>query len=128
MAGVWAGIVNRAKIVVEEHAALRRALQDAPFRSDFCVVLEKCRELDAQEAGEALGIAIIDLCGCNPAAVRALCAIDGIFHLLRNGLKPPLNKIVPFQPGTKTLILLALLLAEALNLDEVGYHNSSIAV
>lgn len=67
-----------------------------------------------------LSIPIGDLSRCDAAAVCALGAVDGIFDVLSDGFEPPLDEVVAFHPGAEALVLLALFLAEPLDLDEVG--------
>ena len=84
-------------------------------------------QFNAEKTAKVLDIAVRYL-GCgNPATVRAGCAINLIFHSLRDRLETPFYKIVPLQPGTETPVLFTVLLPVAFNLYEVCQHPSIIS-
>ncbi len=72
----------------------------------------------------------VQLGGGDAAAVGASRAIDGCFHILGNRLEAAFNEVMSAHPRPETLVLLALLFAEAFDLHEVcehGWSTSSIA-
>src|SRR5579875_698125 len=124
-----ARIVDRAQIAFEKYAAVLVALQDAAFFCGFDrVVAQEIGKLQTQIPSQMLRIAVIDLRRGDSAAVRAARAIHLILNILRNRLEPALDKVMALQPGAKSMIFLALLLAEALNLHEIRHHPFSISV
>ncbi len=121
-------LVDRTDLTFKEYASVLVALQDAAFFHRFNrTVAQKIRQSQSQMARQMFRIPLRDLSCRHPAAVPALPAIDPIFHILCDRLEAPLHKMVPLHPAPETLVFLALLFAETLDLHEVRYHLTSIS-
>jgi len=124
-AGVRTGIVDRAEIAFEKNAAPFIAPQYAPFVGCLeSVVTHQYVHFDAKVAGQTLCIAAPDLRRSHAAAIGASCAINGLFDCFGNRLEAAFDKMMVLQPLAKSLVFLALLLAEALDLHEIIDHSS----
>lgn len=123
------GLIDGTHRSVEENAsAFGPAQNRSLFFRLFCIVAKELLRFHAKEARQALDIALIQLSGGDTTAIRAGGAVDLFFRFLCDCLEPPLDKIVPFQPGTETQILIALSFSHSPDLHKVRYHAFSIAV
>jgi hypothetical protein len=110
-AGIGAHFINGANAAVKKNTAIRAALQNASFIRKFDrVVTQKLTHLHAEMAGQALRITLANLSGSNAAAIGASRTVNRLFDFFGDCLKAPFDKIVPFQPGTKSLVFFALFL------------------
>ena len=128
LAGLGPRLINRAEIAVQEDAAVFATLQDPPLiRAQNGVIANKLSRFHAEKASQALDIAFTNLRCCHPAAVRTLRAVNVILNGLRDGFEPFFDEVVMLHPGSEFLVLIPLLFAKPLDLDEVDYHPAIIS-
>jgi hypothetical protein len=128
LACLGAALINGAQHSIEKDTSISGPAQNYALVFGLLrVIAKKLLRFHPEEARQPLNISLIYLSGRDTAAIGARCAVYPVLCFLRNCLETPLDKIVPFQPGTETQILIALLFPHALDLHQVGHHASSIA-
>ena len=120
LASLWACLIYRAQIAVEEHTSVLRSLQDAAFLRCFDrIIPNELIEFQTEKTAEVIDVAIGDLCCGNTATISARGAVDLVFDLLRDGLEAAFDEVVPPEPRTETPVFFAVFLPVALYLYEV---------
>ena len=77
---------------------------------------------DAQEPRQLLHVALLQRHRRDAAAIRARRAVDRLFDILGDATQPPLDVIVRLEMAPQREVLVALLVAQAAYLDQVGDH------
>jgi hypothetical protein len=96
-------LVDRTECPIQKHTTFIGPSQDQTFLGGFDGIRPNdVGDFHAQVPGQTLHVALIQLSGCDPAAIRASFAVDPIFNLLRDCFEPSLDKVMAFQPCAKS--------------------------
>ena len=72
LASLWACLIDRAEIAIEEDTSILRSLQDAAFLRSFDrIIPDEFIELQTEKTAEVIDVAIGDLCCGNTATISA---------------------------------------------------------
>jgi hypothetical protein len=129
LADVRPRLVDRTLVAVQEDAAgLLLALQDAALLIALDGILgEEASRRDSHVARKSLDIALRDLDSRDLAAVRAYGAVDLVLDAFRDPAEDAVGVIPRLQEAAEPHVLVPLLLAERLDLDQVGDHAGSFS-
>jgi len=129
IADAGASFIHFAQSAVQEYASsLFRAFEDqAFFRALLGVIPDELRYRDAKKFRQLLDIPFGEANGGDATAVGTPCAIDLLFHVLRDAPEPALHQAMPLQMFAESLVLLAILLPEPANLNQIRQHVSRVA-
>lgn len=125
-AGRGAVAIDEALVTVQENAtAVLMAFENHPFVFGFFhAVAKKIFETHPGAFGHGLHFPFLQPGGRVAAAVGAGLAVGFLLDRVRNILQFALDEDVPFEMHAQARVLVAFLLAEAFDLDEVGNERA----
>ena len=122
-------LINCTIVPIEKLTTLRVTAedQDVVFVAGR-VFVEESLFGKAQKMGQLLDVALGELDFGNPAAFGALAAIDSVGDLFSRLAKLALYEHPRLHILTEAAVFIPLLLAEPLNLHQVGYHYFQVTI